>query len=323
MEIPLHRRGRCSSAGVLVLLLLAASCGGGSSRNLAQCGNAVLDTGEECDDGNTIDTDACTSACQNATCGDGVIQAGVETCDGFNLGASSCEALGFATGQLACGAACQVDTNACGAAFTATPRPPTATPTDTATATPTTTSTPTTFPSGVATFTPVPTETTTPTATPTQRPCGNGLLEPGESCETCPEDCVPRSCEPTAENSDWVVDFASGVGTSPTSVTILLAYRSAVVSIPGSGFAPTVRQRVTVPPPPPFLFTPNDLDYALRVVLSRTTGLQQGLLFTVRFDRCQAAPVPSPADFACSVEGCAGSGGSIDSCVCTVRSATG
>lgn len=50
----------------------------------ADCGNGVLDPGEECDDENDINTDACTNACLNAFCGDGLIQVGVETCDDGN-----------------------------------------------------------------------------------------------------------------------------------------------------------------------------------------------------------------------------------------------
>src|SRR5262249_4569774 len=50
----------------------------------AVCGNGVLDLGEACDDGNTDDTDACTSECEAATCGDGFVQAGVEACDDGN-----------------------------------------------------------------------------------------------------------------------------------------------------------------------------------------------------------------------------------------------
>ncbi len=45
------------------------------------CGNAVLDPLEECDDGNDVETDDCTSMCLPAACGDGFIHAGVETCD--------------------------------------------------------------------------------------------------------------------------------------------------------------------------------------------------------------------------------------------------
>ena len=36
------------------------------------------------DDGNEVDTDACTNACELASCGDGIIQTGVETCDDAN-----------------------------------------------------------------------------------------------------------------------------------------------------------------------------------------------------------------------------------------------
>jgi cysteine-rich repeat protein len=57
------------------------------------CGDGTVDTGagEECDDGNTIDTDACI-ACRNAICGDGHVQAGVEECDdGNTVAADGCE----------------------------------------------------------------------------------------------------------------------------------------------------------------------------------------------------------------------------------------
>jgi cysteine-rich repeat protein len=39
---------------------------------------------ELCDDGNDIDTDACTNACEPATCGDGIVHEGVEECDDGN-----------------------------------------------------------------------------------------------------------------------------------------------------------------------------------------------------------------------------------------------
>ena len=46
---------------------------------VAGCGNLVIDSGEQCDDGNDLTTDACI-ACQQATCGDGFVRAGVEVC---------------------------------------------------------------------------------------------------------------------------------------------------------------------------------------------------------------------------------------------------
>ena len=48
-----------------------------------QCGNGVVEGGEECDDGNQVNTDACTNACLNKRCGDGYVQSG-EQCDDGN-----------------------------------------------------------------------------------------------------------------------------------------------------------------------------------------------------------------------------------------------
>ena len=45
------------------------------------CGDAKVDPGEQCDDGNGNNTDACLSSCDKATCGDGAVYAGVEQCD--------------------------------------------------------------------------------------------------------------------------------------------------------------------------------------------------------------------------------------------------
>ena len=45
------------------------------------CGDGILSVGEECDDGNTIDSDGCRNDCLNARCGDGVIRTDVGTDD--------------------------------------------------------------------------------------------------------------------------------------------------------------------------------------------------------------------------------------------------
>ncbi len=47
---------------------------------VTSCGNGALDAGEECDDGNQINTDACNNSCLPAVCGDGIVQV-PETCD--------------------------------------------------------------------------------------------------------------------------------------------------------------------------------------------------------------------------------------------------
>jgi cysteine-rich repeat protein len=48
------------------------------------CGNAKIDPGETCDDGNLDNSDGCLNSCQQATCGDGFVQQGLEECDDGN-----------------------------------------------------------------------------------------------------------------------------------------------------------------------------------------------------------------------------------------------
>ena len=45
-----------------------------------ECGNGVLDVGEECDDGNTANCDRC-SSCKKDVCGDGQKCDSIEECD--------------------------------------------------------------------------------------------------------------------------------------------------------------------------------------------------------------------------------------------------
>ncbi len=48
------------------------------------CGDGLIDDGEQCDDANMVETDACLSDCVEATCGDGIVHEGVEGCDDGN-----------------------------------------------------------------------------------------------------------------------------------------------------------------------------------------------------------------------------------------------
>jgi uncharacterized repeat protein (TIGR01451 family) len=62
-----------------------------------QCGNGIVNTGEQCDDGNNIDGDGCSASCTlegAGFCGDGVIQAPEECDNGPNNGqnGNSCSA---------------------------------------------------------------------------------------------------------------------------------------------------------------------------------------------------------------------------------------
>lgn len=146
--------------------------------------------------------------------------------------------------------------------------------------------------------------------------CGNKVLEPGESCQTCAADCVVQPCTATTTTVSFVFDLIPPPGQAPSSATVLLGYRSDLVSIPGTGTQASVLQRVVAPPPPPSPFVRNDANYALSVVLGRTTPIKE--LFTVTFDRCQGAAAPTVGDFGCAILGCASGGAPIDGCSCTV-----
>ena len=58
--------------------MLLTSCIDWASLYRSECGDGRLDGGEECDDGNDADTDACLTSCRWASCGDGHVRAGVE-----------------------------------------------------------------------------------------------------------------------------------------------------------------------------------------------------------------------------------------------------
>jgi cysteine-rich repeat protein len=60
------------------------SCDGNCSAVMCGDGYTNVVAGEECDDANDADTDACLAGCIAAKCGDGVVQAGVEECDDGN-----------------------------------------------------------------------------------------------------------------------------------------------------------------------------------------------------------------------------------------------
>jgi len=204
---------------------------------------------------------------------------------------------------------------------TSTPTSTPVAPTATATA-PAATSTPTAIPP-TPTSVPTSTPTTPPAATPSATPtavagadCGNGLLEEGESCTSCPEDCVIANCVPSGQTISFDAYFSAG--TEVTSVAIDLAYRSDRVQLPGSANAQTVRARVTGLPAGGQSII-NDRDYSLRVVKSRTEPLPEGKLFTVQFDLCSGAVAPTVDDFACFAASCSDEFSlPVSDCLCTL-----
>ena len=120
--------GRFAPFGALVALVVLAACGGGGDHGaFDDCGNGVVNSGEECDDGNVSDQDACLSTCQLNVCGDGFVNQGVEQCEPGLLGSETCATRGFAGGTLACSQQCTFDTSRC--AGTGGIPTPTATPT--------------------------------------------------------------------------------------------------------------------------------------------------------------------------------------------------
>ena len=70
---------------ITVSVAVSITPSGSPVPNSACCGNGVVDGGEQCDDGNLSNGDACLNSCLNAKCGDGVVRVGAEECDDGNL----------------------------------------------------------------------------------------------------------------------------------------------------------------------------------------------------------------------------------------------
>jgi cysteine-rich repeat protein len=84
-----QRLGDGGAVGQAGAAAFAGSCAGSCGGSPGACGDGVLqvELGEECDDGNAVETDACTSDCRAllvVICGDGKLGAG-EPCDDANV----------------------------------------------------------------------------------------------------------------------------------------------------------------------------------------------------------------------------------------------
>jgi len=76
-----HADAACTSTSTVDVICAAA----------AGCGNGLPDLGEQCDDGNAVNTDACTNTCRTAVCGDGIDGPAPEECDdGNGVDADAC-----------------------------------------------------------------------------------------------------------------------------------------------------------------------------------------------------------------------------------------
>jgi len=58
---------------------------------LPVCGDNIVDPGEQCDDGNTVNGDGCQADCQLPVCGDGILDAGEQCDDGNTINGDGCE----------------------------------------------------------------------------------------------------------------------------------------------------------------------------------------------------------------------------------------
>ncbi len=86
--------GVCVSSGALYQTARTRTCDDSDAASICgwndwqycnyngqSCGNGVVDGSEECDDGNDVATDGCTTLCTVNVCGDGYLYDGVEVCD--------------------------------------------------------------------------------------------------------------------------------------------------------------------------------------------------------------------------------------------------
>ncbi|GIV04381.1 MAG: hypothetical protein KatS3mg015_3211 [Fimbriimonadales bacterium] len=196
------------------------------------------------------------------------------------------------------------------------------TPTHTPTHTTAATATPTATASGTPTDTPEPTPTPLPpSATPKSSPsasptptllpavCGNGVVEPAETCDdgnlvtnppadSCPEDCTILTCTPSGTRAEVAVNFSSPRGL--TSIAVLVEYPDGAVQIPGTGDDASVATRVTNRPSG-FLASIFDFDYALRVALAGTRNISGTQLFRIQFDVCHTVAAPPASAYRCRV----------------------
>jgi len=109
VDYPVSRSRTCADSGVsgdtCTLSDPEVQCSSGST-----CGDGVVDVNEECDDGNDVATDDCTTVCTLNVCGDGYIYSGVEECDqGTNNGAACTSA--YESTCTACSATCHYTTS--------------------------------------------------------------------------------------------------------------------------------------------------------------------------------------------------------------------
>jgi hypothetical protein len=152
-------------------------------------------------------------------------------------------------------------------------------------------------------------------AAPTVATCGDGLLEAAETCTACSADCATQPCDATIGTQSVALTVKAPGATTLVAVTLQLAYRHGALRLPADALALRKRARAVADGG---LVAPKDLGYALRLVVARAGGLLPGPAVEVAFDRCAGSASATTADLSCTVRGCAGAGGQLDNCTCTL-----
>ena len=149
--------------------------------------------------------------------------------------------------------------------------------------------------------------------------CGNNTVDCGETCDdgntsnldNCPSNCVIAACTPNSGSSQFAtVNFATS-GPAVAGIVVFVDYPEGLVSIPGSGGAPPVPSHISGNPAGTSA-VPNDLDHALRAVVTENTPgatMPAGQLFRINFETCQGAPAPTAGQFTCTVLSASNSAG--------------
>lgn len=123
---------------------------------------------------------------------------------------------------------------------------------------------------------------------------------------------APPSCPAGKARQTITVALSDSGAQLPVSMVATLSYDPALVQL-----AEPLRKQVKGLEGA--MVVPNLADGALRLVAGKGGGLPAGPLADIALARCSGARAPTAADFTCTVESCAGSGGAISDCTCSVR----
>lgn len=124
-------------------------------------------------------------------------------------------------------------------------------------------------------------------------------------------------CDPAGQRQQVAVEFSAPEAQQVISLVALIGYDSTLVGLPSGADAVAIKRRVNGRDRNAIL-TASGAGDAVRVVAAKAGGLTPGPLADIELDRCSGAPAPAASALRCTVESCAGSGGPIPGCTCTI-----